>query len=108
MKTMTGNIWIGTRCYKPGEEEKLAQALESADAERLAAEGVLAGDWGQSAAQEGALKTLRPATLKALKAANVEPADTMKMTDEQIIDINGIAEASLKEIREVHGEYLPE
>lgn len=107
MKIMTGRVWIGAECYKPGDEAPLAAALSNADVERLVAKGVLVGDWGQSAPEKksDAPPSPRAATLKVLKDSGIAPADTVTMTDEEIIDLKGIAESGLKEIRAAYGEY---
>lgn len=52
-RRITRGIAVGTRTYRPGEEDALASALGETNVDRLVEKGYLVGDWSGGRSESG-------------------------------------------------------
>lgn len=100
-------IRIGDVVYTDGQEDEIAVALPAARIKQLVDNGSLSGDWVKEAPKPDAPE-LKDKTKESLKAAGLLTVEEITATtDEALIALNGIGEATVKEIRSVYGPHIP-
>lgn len=108
-RTIVRGVRIDGVVYRDGQEDEVADRLDSKDIKRLVKNGTLEGDWGVADSSDvGATATLTDSINKKLGDADIATDETLSGVSDDDLKAAGLTTNQVEKVRAVYGEYSGE